>query len=122
MRLCLFSTVCFLTASLVLANQNGAEHNEKGQEGVIVLEVEANVNENSKDKRSPQLESNQVVYGASPGQFVVRTNNPSEGAQTQVTPEQLSLLEQLLVQQQPQQADQQLSQPVLQQLLIARYS
>jgi hypothetical protein len=114
--------VCFLTASWVLANQNGAEHHEKGQKGVIVLEVEANVKEDSKDKRSPQLGSNQVVFGASPGQFIVRTNNPSEGAQPQVTPEHLGLLEQLLVQQQPQEADQSLSQPVLQQLLIARYS
>jgi len=112
--------VCFLTASLVLANPNGAENREKGQEGVIVLEVEANVKENSKDKRSPQLGSNQIVFGASPGQFIVRTNNPNEGAQPQVTPEHLSLLEQLLVQQQPQGADQPLSQPVLQQLLIAR--
>jgi hypothetical protein len=113
--------VCFLTASLVLANQNGAKHHEKGQEGVIVLEVEANVNENSKDKRSPQLGSNQIVFGASPGQFIVRTNNPNEGAQPQVTPEHFGLLEQLLVQQQPQQADQPISQPALQQLLIARY-
>jgi hypothetical protein len=120
--LSLFSTVCFLTASLVLANQNGAEHREKSQEGVIVLEVEANVKENSKDKRSPQLGSNQVVFGASPGQYIVRTNNPNEGAQPQVTPEHISLLEQLLVQQQQQEADQPLSQPVLQQLLIARYS
>ena len=115
--------MCFLTASLVLANQNGAEDHEKGKEGVILLEVEANVNKNSKDKRSPQHGSQQVAFGTSPGQFIVRTNNPSEGEQPQVTPEQLSLLEQLLAQQQQQQeADQPLSQPVLQQLLIARYS
>jgi hypothetical protein len=80
------------------------------------------VKENNKDKRSPQLGSNQVVFGASPGQFIVRTNNPNEGAQQQVTPENLGLLEQLLVQQQQQEADQPLTQPVLQQLLIARYT
>jgi hypothetical protein len=106
---------------LVLANQNGAAHHKKDREGVILLEVEANLNENSKDKRSPQLGPNHVVFGASPGQFIVRSNNPSEGAQPQVTPEHLSLLEQLLVQQQQQEAGQPLSQPALQQLLIARY-
>jgi hypothetical protein len=113
--------VCFLTASLVLANQKGADRHEKSGEGVILLEVEENVSENNKDKRSPQLGQNHVVFGASPGQFIVRTNNPNEGAQPQVTPEQLSLLEQFLAQHQSQEAGQPISQPALQQLLIARY-
>jgi hypothetical protein len=111
-----------LTASLVVANQNGAERHEKDQEEVILLEVQPIVNKNSKDKRSPQHGSSQVVFGPSPGQFIVRTNNPSEGTQPQVAPEHLSLLEQLVAQQQQEEGAQPLSQPVLQQLLIARYS
>ena len=114
--------MCLLTASLVVANQNGAVHRDKDQEGVILPEVEPNVNKNSKDKRSPQHGSSDVVFGASPGQFIVRTSNPSEGAQPEVPPEHLSLLEQLVAQQQQQERTQPLSQPVLQQLLIARYS
>lgn len=116
------STVCLLIASIVVANQDGAEHHKKDHEGIILLEIESTVNTNGKDKRSPQHGSSQVVFGASPGQFIVRTNNPSAGAQPEVSPQQLGLLEQFVTQQQPQEAEQPLTQPVLQQLLIARYS
>jgi hypothetical protein len=109
----LFSTACFLAVSLVVAN---AEQHEEDQETLILLEVEPNVKSNSKDKRSPQHGSSQAVFAASPGQFTVRSGSPSGDTQAEVQPEYLNLL----VRQQPE-GDQTPPQPVLQQLLIARY-
>jgi len=113
------STACLLASTLVGADHNGAEHREKDRKDLILLEIESNANGNSKDKRSPQHESSQAVYGASPGQFVVRTNSPSVGPQPEVPPDYLSLLQQLVAQEQ-QDGTQPPSQPVIQQLLVAR--
>lgn len=95
-----------------------AEQHEKDHETLILLEVEPNVKSNSKDKRSPQHGLSQAVFGASPGQFIVRTSSPSADAQAEVQPEYPNLLQ--LVGQQ-QEGEQTPPQPVLQQLLIARY-
>ncbi|PSN37176.1 hypothetical protein C0J52_27288 [Blattella germanica] len=87
-----------------------------------MLEIEPNVKNStsSKDKRSPQHQSSQAVFGASPGQFVVRTSN-EESAQPEVPPEYLSLLQQLVAQQeQSAGAEATPQQPVINQLLIAR--
>lgn len=107
------STACFLAVSLLVAD---AEQHEKDHETLILLEVEPNVKSNSKDRRSPQHGSSQAVFAASPGQFIVRTSSPSGDTQAEVQPEYLNLL----VGQQPE-GDQTPPQPVLQQLLIARY-
>jgi hypothetical protein len=88
---------------------------EKDRKTLVLLEIEPNVKSNSKDKRSPQHEQSQAVFGASPGEFIVRTSSPSGDP-----PEYLSLLQQLVAQQQ-QDGAQTPPQPVLQQLLIARY-
>jgi hypothetical protein len=105
-----------LAVSLVVAD---AEQHEKDHNTLILLEVEPNVKSNSKDKRSPQHGSSQAVFGASPGDFVVRTSSPSGDTQAEVAPEYLNLLQQLVGQQQ-QEGEQTPPQPVLQQLLIAR--
>jgi hypothetical protein len=94
-----------LAVSLVVAD---AEQHEKDHETLILLEVEPNFKSNSKDKRSPQHGLSQAVFGASPGQFVIRTSGDT---QAEVQPEYLNLL---------QEGEQTPSQPVLQQLLIAR--
>jgi hypothetical protein len=101
-----------LTAVVVGGHQDAAEDHKKDDKALLVLEIETDVNSGSKDKRSPQ----QAEYGVSPGQFVVRTGSPIEGPQPDVPPEYLSLLQQQGDGGQPP------SQPVLQQLLVARYS
>jgi hypothetical protein len=105
-----------LTAVVVGGHQHAAEDHNKDDKALLVLEIETDVNSGSKDKRSPQHVSSQAEYGVSPGQFVVRTGSPTEGSQPDVPPEYLSLLQQQGDGAQPP------SQPVLQQLLVARYS
>lgn len=109
-------TACFLAVSLVVVVD--AERHEKDHKTLILLEVEPNIKSNSKDKRSPQHGSSQAVFGASPGEFIVRTSSPSGDTQAEVSPEYLNLLQQLVGQQ--QEGVQTPPQPVLQQLLIAR--
>lgn len=95
-----------------------AEQHEKDHDTLILLEVEPDVKSNSKDKRSPQHGSSQAVFGASPGEFIIRTSSPSGNTQAEVQPEYLNLLQQLVGEQ--QEGEQTPPQPVLQQLLIAR--
>lgn len=116
----LFPTACLLAAVLVGAHHDGTAHHEKDEKSLILLEIQSN-GSNIKDKRSPQQGYSQAVYGASPGQFVVRTSDsPTENAQPDVPPEYLNLLQQLVTQQQQTDSLQPPSQPVLQQLLISR--
>ncbi|XP_069687305.1 uncharacterized protein [Periplaneta americana] len=123
---------CLLVTSLVEAHHDGTDHHHHEDEhkhkhegehkALILLEIEPNVNSTpSKDKRSPQHGSSQAVFGASPGQFIVRTTSGNE-PQPEVPPEYLSLLQQLVSQQQQDGGaeGQPPSQPVIQQLLVAR--
>jgi hypothetical protein len=108
----------------VEAHHEGPEQHRKGDKVLILLEIQSNAtSSSSKEKRSPQHGSSQALYGASPGQFVVRTGGSlGENGQPDVPPEYLSLLQQLAAQQQQEESAQPPSQPVLQQLLISRYS
>ncbi|KAJ9594246.1 hypothetical protein L9F63_014323, partial [Diploptera punctata] len=117
-------TACLLLASLALGHHDGTDHGEDDdRKALIMIEIERNVGNGTglKDKRSPQHESSQAVYGASPGQFVVRTVPTEEsGSQADIPPEYLSLLQQLVVQQHQgagQDAQQQL--PPINELLVA---
>ena len=119
MPLCFLITACLLVASLAHAHHDHSHEDE--ETALIMLEIQPNTNDSAaKDKRSPQHQTSQAIFGASPGQFVVRTSEVAEpGTQADVPPEYINLLQQL-VSQQHQGEDTQAQLPVINQLLVAR--
>ncbi|XP_063224919.1 putative mediator of RNA polymerase II transcription subunit 12 isoform X2 [Bacillus rossius redtenbacheri] len=108
-------TCLLLLGGLVLAAAAQADQQE-----LIMLEIEALPRPSRHDKRAAAPTS-QALYGASPGQFVVRSGDDTQQQQQQqqqpdVPQEYLQLLQQLLAQsrQLPQQP------PVIQQLVVSR--
>ena len=120
----LLLTAYLLVVGLAHAHHDGTDHShEEDEKALIMLEIQPAENNGTgaKDKRSPQHQTSQAVYGASPGQFVVRTTADNSATQADVPPEYLNLLQQLVAQQHQgggEEAQAQL--PVINEFLISR--